>query len=388
MTGFRVTRRRTDTPRSSDWWTQPDAVAANANGQVTAEQWRVIAGPWVRPPLIALTLIAVSLGIGVLLGIVWGGVGVGLGLMGVGWLLVPAFFQGRRRWAARWRRHRRRRALARSSIASGTGRVTLSDGHAQARVGRTVVPLPRAAPPLPIPGCYRLYWLRSPARYPGPLLLAAQPVDAPADTQDPVAVPDLTAAEADHVSTTLLAAIRCGPHDVAANRAGRLTATQHKALQRKTRPVTPGQILAGLALTATFLYLGIGLVVTLAHGDTRALPDWITDLVYFAIFGGLWSFFLAFSIHERWERTRGQRCRAEVACAAGPVEAARFDGRWHLVVDNHRLPVSPAVAQEFFVPGRYAVYYLVDPPMLLSAEAAARQSRRPTADHLEDTTAP
>jgi hypothetical protein len=45
--------RRKTTPATAEVWTNPVAFAANAVGQVTAEQRRSVAGRRVRPPLLA-----------------------------------------------------------------------------------------------------------------------------------------------------------------------------------------------------------------------------------------------------------------------------------------------------------------------------------------------
>lgn len=180
------------TPATAEVWTSPGAFAANAVGEVTDGQRRLVAGRRVRPPLSAWAALlctgAVVVGSGVLVAVSpdpnsdlpEGRVAGPLAAMGVIALLlgvhtVPfALFAGLPRWRARRRRRRRVEALKACRVVGAPGVIGATGVSVD---GRTLV-VPDGAPPLPAPGTYWLYWLE-PAHDNGEsLLLSAEPVDA------------------------------------------------------------------------------------------------------------------------------------------------------------------------------------------------------------------
>lgn len=178
-------------------WTDPQTVAANADGRVTPAQRSLIVGRKIRPPYFAWTLLifwAATLGLAGWAGatprdypssIPDGGVSGALAAIGLAALVTFLWFPGLAlmvgfsRWQARHRRRRRIAALAAGRIESAVGWIVdLDDGGSEARVGGDLIAVPEGAPPLPPPGPYRLYWLESPARGYNRVLLCTQPADA------------------------------------------------------------------------------------------------------------------------------------------------------------------------------------------------------------------
>lgn len=170
-------------------WSDPRVWEANACGEVTPAQRAVLVGPRVRPPVLAWVLLAVLV-------IVEGGAGVlgakpkvGLLVEGgpagavatmvfmmvvLGWqLLLAALVAGVPKWGDRRARRRMIAELAACRVGSAVGEVV---GARHARVGADMIPLAAAAPPLPPPGTYQLYWLELTTGERGPLL-SVQPLD-------------------------------------------------------------------------------------------------------------------------------------------------------------------------------------------------------------------
>ncbi|MET9088065.1 hypothetical protein ABZX77_40335 [Streptomyces sp. NPDC004237] len=197
-------------PPSEYWWTDEDAVAANAAGRVTPAQYAAVAGRGIRPPYGAYALFAVWLALAGLMGTATGRDGPGGDSAGLAatalrtalfggvtapYILVMALLVGVPRWRARGRRRRRITALAACRISSAVGEVVARPGgEPEALVGTSRLSVPEGAPALPPPGTYRLYWLESAKAGPGPLLLSAQPLDRQ-QAEAPANFPSADAAE-------------------------------------------------------------------------------------------------------------------------------------------------------------------------------------------------
>lgn len=236
-----------DLSMTESWWTDEDAVAANVAGRVTPAQYAVVAGRRIPPPYRAYALFALWLALVGLIGVAPiaaedgpGGAPDGLtaaalrmaavvGGVAFPFFLVSALPAGLPRWRARARRRRRIAALLACRVSSSVGEVAARPGgEPEALVGASRLSVPEGAPALPPPGDYRLYWLESLKAGPGPLLLSAQPLDR----QEAGAPADFVSVDAAGRATLLLDAMGLTQRDLAANRAGRLTARQRWPLIR------------------------------------------------------------------------------------------------------------------------------------------------------------
>jgi hypothetical protein len=163
----------------------------NAAGRVTVQQRALIAGRRVRPPVLAWMWLTVWVVMIVVMGFAafrWdvshpsvirslGHLAVFILITGI-WYVPLVLVFGWSRWRARLRRRRRISAVDRADIAWRVGRIAeQAPGGRVALLGVTALPVPEGAPPLPEPGTYRFYWLRSGEPGPGALLLSADPVD-------------------------------------------------------------------------------------------------------------------------------------------------------------------------------------------------------------------
>lgn len=175
--------------RSPSWWTDPAGWTANAQGTMTREQRRLVAGraflPWTTYFVVLLPLSAVSIVVQSAAFVLQGEMSVSEFAM-CAWAALlcgggaALIFYGHPRWKE-WRC--RRRLL--------TGRMTPQIRTAVGRIepsGRITTPqgqitIPVNAPVLPPRGVYRFYWVESSPGVHGSLL-SAQPLD-PEESPEP-----------------------------------------------------------------------------------------------------------------------------------------------------------------------------------------------------------
>jgi hypothetical protein len=100
-----------------------------------------------------------------------------------------------------------------------------------------------------------------------------------------------------------------------------------------------------------------GLLFSLAFGAAFAV----------AIAVILWSEVADSRVGVLW---RALRTSAPVRCAADTVSVRGTGTRWELSAGGMTFAVDSTVAQTFFGPERYALYYLPAPATMLSAEPA------------------
>ncbi|XUL93738.1 hypothetical protein ACQ86D_49925 [Streptomyces galilaeus] len=178
--------------KASESWSDSEAVAANAAGRLTPEQWRLVAGPRVRPPYGACLLLVLCAAYEWFLAWVVrdtctpsdcpaGGATPVLYVIALNFVtqvvvfLVWGLISAISRWSERRRRRQRLDALAACRISSALGEVVEEPGAWPPR--RAPVPAPPDAPPLPPPGWYRFYALEPATPRATPLLLSLEPVD-------------------------------------------------------------------------------------------------------------------------------------------------------------------------------------------------------------------
>ncbi|MEV6166602.1 hypothetical protein AB0L99_00050 [Streptomyces sp. NPDC051954] len=362
-------------------WTSPEAWAANAAGEVTSMQWVSIAGRKVRPPILAWAILlfwgALVIGVGVAAGtapdrsgdLPEGQVPATLAAMGMTflvtvWYPVPlALMAGWSRWRARRRRRGRIAALRACKIADALGEISTV-----ARVGESSIRLPEGAPQLPPPGAYRLYWLEPTQRGGTPLLLSAEPVDA----QEAAGNMYPTGAQLAWTRRVLAEELGVTPQQLTANRAGRLTRRQRRALIRRVRLrlLVPGVLIFALVFAALGFF-AFWCVLSLARTQWKAA---LGALFALAVHG--FAFAPPFLIGA-WELTgasglpaalRALRSPAPVERVEGEVTVRLHDEQGEISAGSLRLPVSPMVGSCLLTPGRYALYYLPGLNLLLSAE--------------------
>lgn len=372
-------------------------MAANAAGRVTPAQYAVVAGRRIRPPCLAYALVAVWLAMEGLMGVdaavagdrpggdpdgaaaalvmttfVWGPSFLGLVLMAG----VP-------RWRARGRRRRRIAALVACRMSSAVGEVVARPGGApEARVGAHRLSVPEGAPALPPLGACRLYWLESAKADPGPLLLSAQPLDR----QEAEAPTDFVSTDAAARGQLLLEAMGLTQRDLAANRAGRLTARQRRPLIRR---FCLHAVRWGLgAILGIGLFLGPSVAAIVELVVSGPTGPWFLDMVgllFCLAFGAgfavpiaviLWSGSAESRLMVLW---RALRTPDQVRCAVDTVSVRGAGTWWQLSAGGMTFMVASTVAQTFFGPGRYALYHLPDLGVLLSAEPEALDSPAPAA---------
>ncbi|WP_210583651.1 hypothetical protein [Streptomyces sp. GESEQ-35] len=366
---------------AADVWTSPEAWAANAVGEVTAVQWALIAGRKVRPPFLAWAILllwgALVIGFGVVAGTASDRTGdlpegqvpamlAAMGLMVVVtvWYPVPlALMAGWSRWRARRLRRGRIAALRSCRIADALGEI--SD---VARVGQSSIHVPEGAPQLPPPGAYRLYWLEPTRRGGTPLLLSAEPVDV----QEAAGSMYPTCAQLAWMGRVLAGELGVTPQQLTANRAGRLTRRQRRALIRRVRLrlLLPGVLIYAVVFAAVG-FLAFWCVLSLARTEWKAAVGALFALGVHGI-----AFAPPFLIGA-WELTatsglpaaiRALRSPAPVERVEGEVAVRLHDRKCEISAGPVRLPVSPMLGSCLLAPGRYALYYLPRLNLLLSAE--------------------
>ncbi|MDH2424050.1 hypothetical protein [Sphaerisporangium sp. TRM90804] len=396
-------------------WTDPRACAANAAGAVTPEQWALIAGPRVGQPYGAWALLgalaALMAGSGALgaagRGIaVEGGPAGALGMMAfmmvvMGWmLLAPALFAGVPRWVDRRRRRRVVAGLTAARIVAAAGRVVAEPNHeAGVRVGPNPIPVPRGAPALPPPGTYRLYWLESVAKGPGPLLLSAEPMDAPptpAGVRTPARVPGAdeegpSPAEATggaqpgpaegRAGSSPDAVMGCTEADLAEGRAGRLTRGQRWSLVRRAALHALAWALGGLVCVGLFMVPVVFALAALLTrgGDVEVASDSLGTLWVALPFSVIAVFALGAGIanSRMVEMVAALRAATPVRRVTGEVSVRGGGRHWWVSTGGLRFAVTMEVAQAFLPPGRYALYHLPYLGMLLSAESLPPEPAAP-----------
>ncbi|MGW3283075.1 hypothetical protein ACWDR3_00345 [Streptomyces sp. NPDC001002] len=315
-------------------WTDEDAVAANADGRVTAAQYALIEE---------------------------------LRIPGVG---MPAGIPRQRG------RRRRTAALTACRTAGAVGEVVaLPDGTREARIGAGRLAVPEGAPELPPPGTYRLYWLESAEADPDPgVLLSARPLDR----HEAEAAPDFSATGAGAAgSRPLLEAMGLTQWDLAANRAGRLTPRQRRPLLREFCLRAVGWGLNAAVVLGFFLWINVTRIVDLV--DSGPDGSWFPDITVLLIVFGVSAYLGTMLMMLMWLLVRESRTGAlwqvlrtpaPVRCAVDAVTVHGAGTRWQLSAAAMTFEVTESVARAFAEPGRYELHHLPDPRMLLSAERA------------------
>jgi hypothetical protein len=319
-------------------WTDPQAVTANAAGQLTDAQLAMLAG---RP---------------------------------------------QRRWhPVRWLRQRLRLARLRASpVSTGVGRVLVRPHlHLPPRpedpwfgvwivTVATEITAPPGAPDPPAPGRYLLSWVTDRGMA---LLLSAEPIGGAGDPPSP------------ETGVALLAAAGCREEDLTHNRAGLLTGPQHRTIRRRARL----GLIDNMAWNAFYLVLPVSLVAVCGGSAVVGALDGRASgfiLGAFALLGGLGVFTMAWllvreAIDEWRSDTAPLRRDAPVGRSTGEIV---MTGRGRIEFSDPLIVIDPpnAVIRILVLePGRYTVYWYdgSDPyscnKILLSAEPAAARADFP-----------
>jgi hypothetical protein len=377
---------------TESWWTDEDAVAANVAGRVTPAQYAVVAGRRIPPPYRAYALFAVWLALVGLIGVAAIAAGDGPGgnpdglaaaalIMAVfggvtfPFSLASALPAGLSRWRARARRRRRIAALVACRVSSAVGEVVAGPGgEPEALVGASRLSVPEGAPALPPPGDYRLYWLESLKAGPGPLLLSAQPLDR----QEAGAPADFVPVDAAGRATLLLDAMGLTQRDLAANRAGRLTARQRWPLIRRFCLHALCWGLGAILGLGIFLWPGVAIIVEMAgSGPTGPWFPYTIGLLLCLAFCACFAVPFAFILWSEVAESRlivlwrVLRTSDPVRCAVDTVSVRGAGTWWQLSAGGTTFTVASTVAQTFLGPGRYVLYHLPGLRILLSAEPEA-----------------
>lgn len=268
-------------------------------------------------------------------------------------------------------------------MSSAVGQVVAGPGgEPEALIGGGRLSVPEGAPALPPPGTYRLYWLESAKAGPGPLLLSAQPLDR----QEAEAPANSMSADAVGRRPQLPDAMGLTQRDLAANRAGRLTARQRRPLIRGFCLHAVCWGLGAVVGIGIFLWPGVAVIVELVvSGPTGPgfldMVGLLFCLAFGACFAGPVAVVLSAGVAESrlivlW---RALRMSDPVRCVVDTVSVRGAGTRWQLSAGGMTFTVASTVAQACFGPGRYALYHLPAPGMLLSAEPEASDGPAPTA---------
>jgi hypothetical protein len=219
----------------------------------------------------------------------------------------------------------------------------------------------KGLPELPGAGWYQMYWLSDRASTRRGLTGWLLSVGAPPTTWPSVWTPG----DADGARRRLGSALAFGAEDLAANHQGQLTDGQRRRLLRERRGhrVASG-LVAAVAVFMAFLLLWI--LFGPQDGDSVAAR----------LAGSLWpAIGLTASVttviamkRERARATAGLRSATPVEHISGPVMALRHDDGDLIATTAATLPVSRAALEAFDGNRAYTVYYVAEPPIVLTAE--------------------
>jgi hypothetical protein len=246
------------------------------------------------------------------------------------------------------RRRRLAADLTLRRVRSGKGEIRPGqNGRPQARIGDIRLHVPPNAPPLPPPGRYRMFWLRrdlAHPREPKDLLLSVDTAD-----EEPRRG-GLTVADADRLRPLVLKAFRATEADLEANRAGRMSPSQHRARVRALRWEAVGHLV---------LAAGVG-AVTLMYQLSGVAPAPVLRALGLGL-----AFILGGIIDGTFHTATPLGMPEPVVRLTGPVTADSEEGST-VRVGPDVFPVGREVAEAFFARGTYAVHVWRD--RVLTAE--------------------
>jgi hypothetical protein len=246
-------------------------------------------------------------------------------------------------------------------VHSGIGLISGVAGGSRTMVDGQLLGRRNGSPELPPAGWYQMYWLRDDASARRGLAGWLLSVSAP-----PPGLPRAwSPGDAAAARVRLLTALGFDIHDLAANRQGRLTDAQRRRLTRERRG---HQVASGLVTGLGVFMAALLTWVLFGHHDDDSMGARLAGSAWPAIGMAASVVTIVAMSRERVRATAALRAPAPVEHITGPVMLLPHDDGDQIGTLAQSLAVTRSGLKAFEPDRTYVVYYVPEPPLVLSAE--------------------